>query len=50
MFTWVIRARRVRHNPGNDYLMQFHCITDYKGHIVAPTKTDPFLCIGDRNA
>jgi hypothetical protein len=46
MFTkpWVIRPRRVRHNPGNDYLMQYHCITDDKGHIVVPTKTDPFLC------
>lgn len=48
MFThpWVMKPRRVQHikSDSDDYLMQFHCITDDKGHIVQPSDKDQFYC------
>lgn len=47
MFTrpWVITPRHMRHAAADDYLMQFHCITEDKSHIIQPTENDPFLCV-----
>jgi hypothetical protein len=47
MFTkpWVINPRHIRHATADDYLLQYHCITEDKTHIVKPTDNDKFQCL-----
>lgn len=47
MFTkpWVLTPRHIKHAPADDYLLQFHCITEDKSHIIQPTENDPYLCV-----
>jgi len=42
---WVINPRRIRHATADDYLLQYHCITEDKTHIIQPTETDKFRCL-----
>jgi hypothetical protein len=48
MFThpWVMKPKRIQHvkSDTDDYLMQYHCITEDKGHIIAPSDKDQFYC------
>ena len=48
MFTkpWVIKPKKAKHvtADSDDYLMQFHCAPQDKGHIIVPTANDKFIC------
>src|SRR6266550_8002125 len=39
---WVITPKRVQLAAPSDFLLQFHCITEDKGHIVQPTDKDQY--------
>jgi hypothetical protein len=41
---WVITPRRMRHSAAGSLLLDEPCVPNDKGHIVKPTKADPFLC------
>jgi len=42
---WVLTPRRIRRAAPDDYLMQFNCITNDKGHTIAPSDKDKFVCV-----
>jgi hypothetical protein len=48
MFTkpWVVTPKRIQHSRGgpDDYVAEYPCITNDRGHFVRPTTDDKFIC------
>jgi len=42
---WHAPTRRVQRGDGDDYLLQYNCITNDVGHIIQPTEKDQFRCV-----
>ena len=42
---WVINPRHITRAVPGDYLMQFNCITNDKGHTITPSAKDKFVCV-----
>jgi len=43
---WVVTPKRVQHSRGgpDDYVAEYPCITNDKGHFVRPTADDKYIC------
>jgi len=43
---WVVSPKRIEHSRGDpdDYVAEYPCITNDKGHFVRPTSNDKFIC------
>jgi hypothetical protein len=43
---WIVTPKRIQHGHGgpDDYVSEYPCITNDKGHFVRPTKDDKFIC------